>query len=293
MRLKCAVSNESAIHIKEFADWIHKIGDGNMNFNESGEANISIPTDLLIQESETPLLSLVKFVYVGLIENIMNPGFFDDGAILFPTIDSVEQVNDFILSLIPGEEQIYLSSDTPCQSDDDQEIQGEWFTQEFLNDIKCSGIPNHRIKLKVGVPIMLLRNIDQANGLCNGTMLQVNDLGKNVISATVITSKNVGDKIFILRMNLTPSDFSIPFKFQRRKFPISLCFVMTINKSKGQTFSKVGLYLPCPVFTHGQLYVAISRVTTKKGLKILILDEDGKVNNTTTNVVYKEIFENL
>jgi len=189
--------------------------------------------------------------------------------------------------LIPGEEQIYLSSDTPCQSDDDQEIQGEWFTQEFLNDIKCSGIPNH------GVPIMLLRNIDQANGLCNGTSLQVNDLGKNVISATVIIGKNVGDKIFILRMNLTPFDSSIPFKFQRRQFPISLCFAMTINKSQGQTLSKVGLYLPRPIFTHGQLYVAISRVTTKKGLKILILDEDGKVSNTTTNVVYKEIFENL
>ena len=87
MRLKCAVSNESAIHIKEFVDWILKIGDGNMNFNESGEANISIPT-----ESETPLLSLFKFVYGGLIENIMNPGFFDDDAILCPTIDIVEQV---------------------------------------------------------------------------------------------------------------------------------------------------------------------------------------------------------
>ena len=129
------VSNERSIHIKEFANWILKIGDGNMNFNESGETKILIPTDLLIPESETPLLSLVKFVYGGLIENIMNPGFFDDGAIVCPTIDSVEQVNDFILSLIPGEEQIYLSSDTPCQSDDDQEIQGEWFTQEFLSDI--------------------------------------------------------------------------------------------------------------------------------------------------------------
>ena len=74
MRLKCAVSNESAIHIKEFADWILKIGDGNMNLNESGETNISIPIDLLIQESETHLLSLVKFVYGGLIENIMTIG---------------------------------------------------------------------------------------------------------------------------------------------------------------------------------------------------------------------------
>jgi len=57
---------------------------------------------------------------------------------------------------------------------------------------------------------------------------------------------------------------------------------MTINKSQGQTLSKVGLYLPDPIFTHGQLYVAISGVTKKKGLKILILDEDGKVSNTTT-----------
>jgi len=56
---------------------------------------------------------------------------------LCPTIDSVEQVNDFILSLFCGEELSYLSLDNPCQSDDDQEIQGEWFTQEFLNDIKC------------------------------------------------------------------------------------------------------------------------------------------------------------
>ena len=125
MRLKSVVSNESAIDIKEFGNWILKIGDGNMNLNENGETNILIPTDLLIQESETPLLSLVKFVYGGLIENIMTHGFFDDNAILCPIIDSVEQVNDFILSLIPGEKQIYLSLDTPCQFDDDQEIQGE------------------------------------------------------------------------------------------------------------------------------------------------------------------------
>jgi len=94
-------------------------------------------------------------------------------------------------------------------------------------------------------------------------------------------------------MNLKPYDSSIPFKFQRRQFPISLCFAITIKKSQGQTLSKVRLYLPRLVFTHGQLYVGIFRVTTKKGLKILILDEDGKVSNTTTNVVYKEIFENL
>ena len=68
---------------------------------------------------------------------------------------------------------------------------------------------------------------------------------------------------------------------------------MTINKSQGQTLSRVGLYLPRPLFRHGQLYVVISRVKTKRRLKILILDEDGNVTNTTKNIVYKEIFETL
>ena len=112
-----------------------------------------------------------------------------------PTTECVDQVNDFILTLIPGEEVTYLSLDSPCQSDQQENAQAEWFTTEFLNDIKCFGIPNHSVKLKVGVPIMLLRNIDQANGLCSGTKLQVIHLGENVIAAKVITGKNIGDNI--------------------------------------------------------------------------------------------------
>jgi len=67
------------------------------------------------------------------------------------------------------------------------------------------GIPNHCLKIQTGVPIMLLRNIYQANGLCNDTGLQVNELGKNVIGGTMITGKNIGHKIFIPRMDLITS----------------------------------------------------------------------------------------
>ena len=65
---------------------------------------------------------------------------------------------------------------------------------------------------------------------------------------------------------------------------------MTINKSQGQTLCNVGIYLKKPVFTHGQLYVAASRVTNKNGLKILIEKEDGTCTNETKNIVYREVF---
>ena len=68
---------------------------------------------------------------------------------------------------------------------------------------------------------------------------------------------------------------------------------MTINKSQGQSLSSVGLYLPKPVFSHGQLYVVVSRVQSKQGLKILIHDNEKKPLKTTINVVFKEVFQNL
>ena len=119
MRLNHAKSNESAENIKEFADWILKIGDGKIGFNENGECSVEIPHDLLIEATETPLLSLVNFVYPNFLTNMVSPGYFEDGAILCPTTESVEQVNDFILSLLSAQEITYLSSDTPCQSDED------------------------------------------------------------------------------------------------------------------------------------------------------------------------------
>jgi len=117
--------------------------------------------------------------------------YLEERAILAPTHDSVDTVNDFVLSLIPGEEHEYLSSDSTVLSDENSAVQADWFTPKFLNDMKCSGIPNHRLRLKIGVPFMLLRNIDQVNGLCNGTRLLINELCPDIIGATVITGKNI------------------------------------------------------------------------------------------------------
>ncbi|XP_028801391.1 ATP-dependent DNA helicase PIF1-like [Neltuma alba] len=167
------------------------------------------------------------------------------------------------------------------------------YTTEFLNSITCSGMPPHKLHLKVGAPIMLLRNIDQASGLCNGTRLLISHLGQSVIEAITLNGSKPNQKVLIHRMDMNPSESRWPFKMQRRQFPIMLSFAMTINKSQGQSLRHVGLYLPKPVFSHGQLYVALSRVKSMDGLRIVVDDKDGCLKRTTTNVVYKEIFTNV
>ena len=159
--------------------------------------------------------------------------------------------------------------------------------------IKVSGLPNHSLRLKIGCPVMLLRNINPNEGLMNGTRLQITELMDFMVEARIITGAKVGKVIYIPRLLITPTDKRLLFKMRRRQLPLAVAFAITINKSQGQSLSEVGLFLPREVFSHGQLYVAISRVTSKKGLKILIVDKEGKPQSKTTNFVFKEVFSNL
>ncbi|KAK9073991.1 hypothetical protein SSX86_006586 [Deinandra increscens subsp. villosa] len=278
----------------DFAQWLLDIGEGKAGGDNDGESEIVIPPDLLIRDSLDPVSDLIDFVYPSFLENFGEQDFWSERAILAPTNEVVDDINGRLLSLVPGEEHEYLSSDSVCEDEfvgDD--VDRNLYSPDVLNCLHISGIPNHRLVLKVGVPVMLLRNIDQRNGLCNGTRLQIVSLGKHVIEAVVISGSNIGFRTFIPRLSLVPTDKRVVFRFKRRQFPISICFAMTIHKSQGQSLSRVGLYLKDPVFSHGQLYVALSRVKSKKSLKILILDEDGRPTNVTKNIVYKSIFSNL
>ncbi|XP_022009102.1 uncharacterized protein LOC110908458 [Helianthus annuus] len=266
MRLTVGGALHDVEQTKVFAQWLLDLGEGNIGGSNDGEAIIEIPDDLLIMDSNDPVSDLIDFVYPSIIQNFSVATFFQERAILAPTNEVVDEINDRLLSSFPGDENEYLSSDS---------------------------LSHHRLVLKVGVPVMLLRNIDKRNGFCNGTRLRVLMLGSRVIEAEVISGSNMGKRTFIPRIALTPSDKKIPFKFKRRQFTIVVCFTMTINKSQGQSLSKVDLFLRQPVFSLGQLYVALSRVKSRDGLKLVIVDKDGKLMNTTLNVVYKDVFRDL
>ena len=143
---------------------------------------------------------------------------------------------------------------------------------------------------------MLIRNLNLKKGLCNGTRLQILEMGTNIIKAKILTGREVGEIAVIPRIRLNPNERKFDFKMIRTQFPLLPAFAMTINKSQGQSFDKVGVALNVPVFSHGQLYVAFSRVRSKKGLRIFIKDGsnqgkivEGKDDVYTINVVYKQV----
>ncbi|KAG2627512.1 hypothetical protein PVAP13_3KG127349 [Panicum virgatum] len=147
-----------------------------------------------------------------------------------------------------------------------------YYPSEFLNTLTPNGLPPHMLKLKIGCPIILLRNIDPANGLYNGTRLVVRGFAKNSINAETVLGQHAGKRVFLPRIPLCPSDDEMfLFQFKRKQFSIRLSFAMMVDKAQGQTIPNVGVYLPEPVFSHGQLYVALSRATARSNSKILAL----------------------
>ena len=84
---------------------------------------------------------------------------------------------------------------------------------EFLNTLKCSGLPKHELKLKISIPVMLIWNLNYLLRLCNGTWLVIVELGHHVIKAKVIFESNFGDIIYIPRMLLVPFGSQLPSKF--------------------------------------------------------------------------------
>ncbi|CAI0549488.1 unnamed protein product [Linum tenue] len=253
MRLRCSMgaSASESEEISAFSSWILKIGD------------------------DTPISDVVNSTYPDLSTCYADYKYLVERAILAPHHEAVSTINSHVLLQFPGESRCYLSSDSIEVDPGQPNIMESDYSTEFLNSLRVGNFPDHDLKLKIGCPVILLRNLDESIGLVNGTRLVITKLGTWFIEVEILTGTNIGERVFLPRL----------------KYPIALSFAMTINKSQGQTLNHVGLYLHKQVFCHGQLYVALSRVTRKAGIRIYSCNTDGEHVLTMQNVVYREILE--
>ena len=221
---------------------------------------------------------LIERVFPNLNSNYRNKVWLCERAILAPTNELINELNLTIQDkLLHVPSRTYLSVDQTVEPD-----QAVNYPVEFLNSLSPPGLPPHKLTLKVGSPIMLLRNLDPPK-LCNGTRLSVKRMSNNLLEATILAGAHRGEDVFIPRIPFIPTD--LIFEFKRLQFPVRLAYAITINKSQGQSLKVAGVTLPTPCFSHGQLYVAFSRVGAPSNLYVFAPE------NKTKNIVYQQALQ--
>jgi ATP-dependent DNA helicase PIF1 len=248
--------------------------------------------DLCMPLGRETVQDLIHEIYLGLhhITSSMSETaicrYFSQRVILAARNIDVDVINNAVLQMLLGDSKIYSSADSAFN---DAGIANNTIPNEYLNTIAVPGMPLHKTILKINCPIILLRNLNPHEGLCNGTRLVVTAMAERVIEAQILAGSHAGKKVFIPRISLdTSMSTGLGFILRRRQHPIRLGFGMSINKAQGQSLDRVGIYLNNPVFAHGQLYVALSRCTDYRNLRILL---PPNMNRRTSNIVYREVVE--
>ena len=262
----------------EFTNFLIRCGEGKLPIlSQKGQFTIKIPKKYHLDGT---LDDLINWTFEGIrdIQLESDSGWIAARGIICPTNKGVDYINNAVMQMFPGDEVLYRGYDSV---DEDAHL----YPTEFLNSLLPSGFPPNKLTLKLGCPIMLLRNLEPARGHCNGTKYIVQRLHTNIIEAAIADGAFRGNTILIPRIPMKPTDNVFPFELTRKQFPVRPSFGLTANKSQGQTLAKVGIYAETPFFSHGQLYVAASRVGHGEKLKIMC----GNNNGETDNVVYREI----
>jgi hypothetical protein len=275
--------NQDDADAQEFAQWLLEVGHGrNMDTN----SQVHFPNHMRVDDLD----SLISSIYPGIDSTPPPPpDYFLNRMILAPRNADVGDINQKILEYMSGDIRQYVSADEIVREPGADPLDDDPIPNEFLRSVHSSSLPPGELNLKIGCPVILLRNLAPSQGLCNGTRMIITQMRDRVLEVQLIGGEHDGEIALIPRVSLIPSALSadVTFRFKRRQFPVRPAFALSINKAQGQTVRYVGLNLRLPVFAHGQLYVALSRATSSQNIKILL--PDNNVEPLAHNVVYEEV----
>ena len=219
-------------------------------------------------------------------------------TILCSTNDSVDQWNSIAQALNPNDSVDLLSRDSFEEVDDEQGQIKRMLNSHILNSFKKNGVPDHTLTLKVGDVCLITRAI---NGLSIATNSRVRVTSIHAHIVEIITLMESPQRI--IHIPRICFKFRMPYgqsyQLTRMQFPLRLAYAMTFNKSQSQTLQKVLVDITSPPFSHGQLYVALSRVRDCRQICFYASDDQlthctdnpARMMPAITNIVYQEVLQ--
>ena len=272
-----------------FSSWLLEIGHGH---GLADDMTVQLPHEMIASDVD----AFIDRIYPGIQSSPPPPpDYFLNRMILSSRNSDVADLNTQILNMMPGEAESLLSVDSVVdEAGADDGISGSNIPPEFLRTLNPSGLPPGDLQLKPGCPLILLRNLCPTRGLCNGTRMILVRMSRRVLEVKLIGGEHDGQLALIPRITLSPTEGQTGFAFvlKRRQFPVRLAFALTINKAQGQSVKHVGIDLHTPVFSHGQLYVALSRATSSRNIQVLLPAEE-RDSCRTQNIVYPEVLAGM
>lgn len=258
-----------------YAEYVDHIGDG---------AGPHIPLDIIQKVHDRD--ALIEFVYPP--DVLRDPALCLKRAILAPTNDQVDAYNDEILSRIDGYHRTFHAADSLQAPEDVDTTDPELILEAARRDAH-PGIPAHALAVKVHGVYRLMCNFAPDRGLVKNTRVVVMHIGRRIVTVRVLrgiggVSTVDAEDVLISRIPFTTT-LESGHTLVRRQFPLAPAYATTFNSCQGLTLDVVGVDLTRPVFSHGQLYTALSRIRHRSHARVRVR----RGQTMTKNVTYHEI----